>query len=856
MSDKLYEYMDWPEIEAVVYSEESEPRKILGPRVTEDGILIQSFLPNAVKANIIVTKTKETYEMVREDEAGYFAVLIPEKEIPKYKIEIEDEEGKKSSFYDPYAFPKQISVNEEQQFCAGISYEIYNKLGAHVMTINGIKGVYFAVWAPNAMRVSVVGDFNHWDGRAHQMNRLAVSGIFELFIPGVKPGALYKYEVKAKGSLVYLKADPYANEAELRPKNASIVADLKSYKWEDESWMKNRKDVNNEEKPILVYEMHLGSWRKPEDRLFYTYRELAPQVAEYVKEMGYTHVELMPVMEHPFDGSWGYQVTGYYAPTSRYGTSEDFMYFVDYLHKQGIGVILDWVPAHFPKDNFGLSNFDGTCLYEHADPRQGVHPHWGTLIFNYGRPQVSNFLIANAMFWADKYHVDGIRMDAVASMLYLDYGKNDGEWIPNIYGGNENLEAIEFLKHLNSMFKKKYPDALLIAEESTAWPKITGELNEEGLGFDYKWNMGWMNDFIDYMKKDPLFRGGAHDELTFSMVYAYSEKFMLCLSHDEVVHGKASLLMKMPGTMEEKFANLRAAYGFMTVHPGKKLLFMGQEFAQEREWSEERGLDWELLETPEHAQFQEYVKALWKFYREAPALYELDDDPDGFEWINHMESEKNMLTLIRKSKKKEETLVIVCNFSALKYEKYQMGVPYAGKYKEVFNSDGKQFGGTGAGNPRLKSSKKTEADERKNSLTITVAPLAIQIFAFKEAEEEKKTPKKTVRKALEKKIEKEREKELKQQEIKLPKEEVKSNPEKPEAKPEPKKLEVKPEPQKLEAKPEPEKLEAKSEPQKLEAKPEPKKLEVKPEPQKLEAKSEPKKLERKQKKRGRTGRKK
>ena len=474
MSDKLYEYMDWPEIEAVVYSEESEPRKILGPRVTEDGILIQSFLPNAVKANVIVTKTKETYEMVREDEAGYFAVLIPEKEIPKYKIEIEDEEGKKSSFYDPYAFPKQISVNEEQQFCAGISYEIYNKLGAHVMTINGIKGVYFAVWAPNAMRVSVVGDFNHWDGRAHQMNRLAVSGIFELFIPGVKPGALYKYEVKAKGSLVYLKADPYANEAELRPKNASIVADLKSYKWEDESWMKNRKDVNNEKKPILVYEMHLGSWRKPEDRLFYTYRELAPQVAEYVKEMGYTHVELMPVMEHPFDGSWGYQVTGYYAPTSRYGTSEDFMYFVDYLHKQGIGVILDWVPAHFPKDNFGLSNFDGTCLYEHADPRQGVHPHWGTLIFNYGRPQVSNFLIANAMFWADKYHVDGIRMDAVASMLYLDYGKNDGEWIPNIYGGNENLEAIEFLKHLNSMFKKKYPDALLIAEESTAWPKITG----------------------------------------------------------------------------------------------------------------------------------------------------------------------------------------------------------------------------------------------------------------------------------------------------------------------------------------------------------------------------------------------
>ena len=743
MSDKLYELMDWPEIEAVVYSEESEPRRILGPRVTEDGILIQCFVPGAVQARILLTKEKETYDMVMEDEAGFFAVLIPGNKIPKYKVEIQDGEGNKKQFYDPYAFTSKISLDEEQQFCAGICYDIYEKLGAHTMTINGVSGVYFAVWAPNAIRVSVVGDFNHWDGRAHQMNRLAVSGIFEIFIPGIKPGALYKYEIKAKGSLVYLKADPYGNQAELRPKTASIVADLNHYRWQDDQWLKDRKRVNDEKKPMLVYEMHLGSWIKPEEegKLFCNYRDIAPKLAEYLKDMGYTHVELMPVMEHPFDASWGYQVTGYYAPTSRYGTCEDFMYFMDYLHQQGIGVILDWVPAHFPKDTPGLPNFDGTCLYEHLDPRQGMHPHWGTLIYNYGRPQVRNFLISNALFWVEKFHADGIRMDAVASMLYLDYGKNDGEWVPNIYGGNENLEAIEFLKHLNSIFKKRHPDALLIAEESTAWPKITGSIEDDGLGFDMKWNMGWMNDFIDYMKKDPLFRGGAHDELTFSMVYAYSEKFLLSLSHDEVVHLKGSLLMKMPDDKEQKFANLRAAYGFMAVHPGKKLLFMGQEFAQEREWSEERSLDWELLEQPEHQQFKNYVKALWNFYKEQPALYEMDYDTEGFEWINHMESEKNMLTFIRKTKKKEELLVIVCNFSPLSYEKYQMGVPYPGKYKEIFNSDAAEFGGTGVRNARAKSSKRAEHDERKNSIVIDVAPLSVQIFSY--IKEEKKTTAKT-----------------------------------------------------------------------------------------------------------------
>lgn len=827
MSDKLYEMMDWPEIEAVVYSEESEPKKLLGPRVTPEGILIQCFLPDARQVKVVLTKGKEEYEMEQQDEAGYFAVLIPGDKIPKYKYEAVYDEGVAEKFYDPYAFDKQISVEEEQQFCAGICYNIYEKLGAHPMTIQGVSGVYFAVWAPNAMRVSVVGDFNHWDGRRHQMNRLSVSGIYELFIPGVKAGALYKYEIKAKGSLVYLKSDPYGNESELRPKTASVVTDLKGYQWNDGDWMKARKQLHDEKKPLAVYEMHLGSWRKPEEegKLFYNYREIAPLLADYIKEMGYTHVELMPIMEHPLDESWGYQVTGYYAPTSRYGSCEDFMYFMDYMHQQGIGVILDWVPAHFPKDTFGLSNFDGTCLYEHLDPRQGMHPHWGTLIYNYGRPQVKNFLISNALFWAEKYHADGIRMDAVASMLYLDYGKNDGEWVANIYGGNENLEAIEFLKHLNSIFKKKHPEVLLIAEESTAWPKITGDVEDDGLGFDYKWNMGWMNDFIDYMKKDPIYRSGAHDELTFSMIYAYSEKFLLSLSHDEVVHGKCSLLNKMPGEKEKKMANLRAALGYMIVHPGKKLLFMGQEFAQEREWSEQRELDWNLLEEKDHRQMQDYMKALLKLYKEQPALYEEDYDPAGFEWINVMETEKNMLTFIRKGKKKDSTLVVVCNFSALPYEKYQMGVPYPGKYKEIFNSDAKIYGGTGVGNPRVKVSKKEEWDERKNSIVINVAPLSVQIFSYtrneakktgKKAEKQEQTAVSKVRRTLEKKIEEERVKAEKDQEIVLPKETQKKL---ETSKKEPEKIETnKKEPKKLEtSKKEPEKLEtSKKGPEKLE----------------------------------------
>ena len=734
MEEKLYDYMDWAEIEAVVYSEENHPRDILGPRVTEDGVLIQAFFPGATRAAVHTIRDGKQTEMVCEDEAGFFAVLLPGKKIPSYTLIYWDGDGNQMEHYDPYAYPMQFTEQEQKQFENGICYSIYEKLGAHPVKIDGVSGVYFAVWAPNAIRVSVVGNFNNWDGRAYQMNLLE-SGIYELFIPGVRAGDIYKYEIKAKGGLTYLKSDPYANAAQLRPNNASVVVDLGKYAWQDENWMKKRGVTQGDKAPISVYEVHLGSWKKPDDgREFYNYREIAPMLAPYVKELGYTHVELMPVMEHPLDESWGYQVTGYYAPTARYGTPDDFRYFMDTMHQNDIGVILDWVPAHFPRDTFGLSAFDGTCLYEHFDPRQGSHPHWGTLIYNYGRPEVKNFLIANALFWAKEYHVDGIRMDAVASMLYLDYGKQDGEWVANIYGGNENLEAIEFLKHLNSIFKKEFPDALLIAEESTAWPKVTGDLDDEGLGFDYKWNMGWMNDFTEYMKYDPVYRGAHHDQLTFSMVYAYSEKFMLSLSHDEVVHLKGSMYTKMPGTPEQKMANLRLAYAYQMVHPGKKLLFMGQEFGQEKEWNEKQPLSWELLEDKEHLQLKNYMAALHAFYKANPALYQLDEKPEGFEWINGMEWEKNLLIFLRRTKKKEDTLLVVCNFSNVEYDDFRIGVPYPGKYKEMFNSDAEAYGGTGVGNPRVKMSKKTECDERKNSITVKLAPLSVQVFSYTKPE--------------------------------------------------------------------------------------------------------------------------
>ena len=757
MEKILYDLMDWAGIEELVYSEASDPGRLLGEHVIKEGLLIQAFLPNAAKVSVKIGE--ESFPMEMADENGFFAVLLEDRlELVPYHFLVTYEDGDSEEIVDPYSYQFYTAFTEEEvkKFGAGIYYDSYQKFGAHPTVEAGISGVHFAVWAPDAMRVSVVGDFNFWDGRRHQMKKRGPSGIYEIFIPGLKPGTIYKYEIKTKAGDPMLKADPYANFSELRPNTASVIWDMTDYQWNDGEWIEKRKAAKDrlKDSPMSIYEVHLGSWmQKPvaqdengddiNGSQFYNYREIAEKLAAYVKEMGYTHVELLPVMEHPLDESWGYQVTGYYAPTSRFGTPDDFKAFMDYMHKEGIGVILDWVPAHFPRDAHGLAAFDGTCLYEHKDPRQGSHPHWGTLIYNYGRPQVSNFLISNALYWAKEFHADGIRMDAVASMLYLDYGKNAGEWIANMYGGNENLEAVEFLKHLNSIFARDTEGAVLIAEESTAWPKVSGDENDGGLGFDFKWNMGWMNDFLDYMQCDPYFRHDHYGELTFSMLYAYSEKFVLVFSHDEVVHGKGSMAGKMPGdTQERKFANLRTAYGFMMGHPGKKLLFMGQDFGQMDEWNEKESLEWGLLKYDIHSQMKDYVKALNHLYRTQPALYKMDYEPEGFEWINCTYNDENIVIFERKTDKSEETLLFVCNFVPVEHEKFRLGVPFAGKYKEILNSDAKQFGGSGMVNPRVKMSKKEEWDARENSIVINLAPMSVAVFSCTPYEEEPVTGKK------------------------------------------------------------------------------------------------------------------
>ena len=616
-------------------------------------------------------------------------------------------------------------------FNEGKHYSIYEKMGAHPMTVDGVEGVLFAVWAPNADRVSVVGNFNNWDGRRHPMRKLDYSGIYELFIPGKLVGEIYKYEIKAKSGQVFMKSDPYAFSSEVRPANASRIVDI-SYKWKDAAWMEKRETKDTDAQPMAIYEMHLGSWKRPTDgREFYNYRDIASLLADYLLMMNYNYVELMPIMEHPYDPSWGYQVTGYYAPTSRYGSPADFMYFVDYLHSKGIGVILDWVPAHFPKDEHGLGRFDGTALYEHEDPKRGEHPHWGTYIYNYGRNEVRNFLVANALYWAEKYHIDGIRIDAVASMLYLDYGRGDGEWLPNIYGGNENLEAIDFIKELNSKMHELHKGVIMIAEESTAWPMMTHPVEAGGLGFDYKWNMGWMNDFLNYMKLDPLYRKYHHNDLTFSMVYAYSEKFILVLSHDEVVHEKGSMIAKMPGGYEDKFSNLRVAYGYMMTHPGKKLLFMGQEIAQFTEFNENAEVDWSLFEFDAHVFMQGYVKELNELYKTEPALYELDSSPEGFTWINCNSANTSLLSYVRKGKKESDTLLIICNFTPMEHKAYKLATPSGGRWQEIFSSDNNRYGGEGRNNKTVKQAKKAECDGQEHYISVTVPPLSISVFKKK-----------------------------------------------------------------------------------------------------------------------------
>ena len=624
---------------------------------------------------------------------------------------------------------EQLAITEVDAylFGQGTHYEIYNKMGAHVGVKDGKEGVYFAVWAPAAREVYVIGEFNNWNAYGYDMKKISDGGIYDLFIPGAKAGDMYKFLIISQSGEALYKADPYANQAQLRPETASIVADLSGYEWKDSEWVEKKKTENHLKAPLSIYECHLGSWKKKDDGTedgFYTYRELAPELAKYVTDMGYTHIELMGIAEYPYDGSWGYQVTGYYAPTARYGTPKDFMYFVDYMHEKGIGLILDWVPAHFPKDAHGLANFDGSCVYEYADPRKGEHPDWGTKVFDYSKNEVSNFLIANGMFWVDKFHIDGLRVDAVASMLYLDYGRTDGNWVPNKYGDNGNLEAISFLKHFNSMLKKRFPQAITIAEESTAWPMVSGDPdNGECLGFTFKWNMGWMHDFLEYMKLDPYFRKFNHSKMTFSLMYAYSENFILVLSHDEVVHLKCSMLGKMPGDREDKFKNLKLAYAYMCGHPGKKLLFMGQEFGQWNEWSEKRALDWYLLEDESHTELKDFTKKCLKLNKNYPCLYATDYSSEGFRWINANDKDNSVLSFMRISPDGKKNLLFVLNFTPVERDSFRIGVPFKTKYKLV-------LGDNEADQKKTLTAVKGDCDGYPQSLLIDLHKYGIAVYEF------------------------------------------------------------------------------------------------------------------------------
>lgn len=618
-----------------------------------------------------------------------------------------------------------LTDTDKYLFGKGTHYEIYEKLGAHITEADGRKGVYFAVWAPNAAGICVVGDFNNWCGDNYEMRRHDDSGIFELFTENAHEGSLYKYLIYTKDGRMLYKADPYATYSQRRPDNASIVYDINRYQWNDGQWLAEEEKVAPTKKPMAIYEVHLGSWKKKDDGTpegFLNYRESAVQLVDYMKYMGYTHIELMGIAEHPFDGSWGYQVTGYFAPTSRYGTPEDFMYFVDYLHQNGIGVILDWVPAHFPKDEHGLANFDGTPTYEYADSRKGEHPDWGTKIFDYGRTQVISFLISNALYWVEKFHVDGLRVDAVASMLYLDYGRNQGQWVPNKYGGNGNLEAMDFFRHLNSVMRSRNPRAITIAEESTAWPGITASEEEGGLGFTFKWNMGWMHDFLEYMKLDPYFRSNNHNKMTFAMTYAYSENFILVLSHDEVVHLKCSMINKMPGEYEDKFANLKVGYTFMMGHPGKKLLFMGQDFGQWAEWSEAKSLDWHLTNENMHRDLQKYVKSLLSIYNRYKACYELDQDPEGFEWMDPDDNTRSIYSFVRKTMDGRDSILYVCNFTPVARPDFRVGVPCPGRYTLLLNEkceEGTEY-----------IAEKIPTDRMEYSIPLPLAPYGTAIIKF------------------------------------------------------------------------------------------------------------------------------
>lgn len=652
-----------------------------------------------------------------------------EQPLPTYRIESVEANGRQRISHDPYAFSSMLTDYDLYLMGEGCHWRSYEKMGAHLRTVNGVRGVNFAVWAPNAGGVSIVGDFNAWDGRLHAMKKHIPTGIWELFIPELDVGTIYKYEVRGLEGLV-LKADPYAFSAELPPQTASVVTDLSAYTWNDKQWMNERIAFNNLEAPISVYEVHLGSWQRDENNpgQWLSYRDVAHRLAAYCREMHYTHVELMPINEHPFSGSWGYQPTGYFAATSRYGSPQDFMYFVDVMHQSGIGVLIDWVPAHFPKDGHGLRRFDGSCLYEHEDPKQGEHPDWGTLIFNYGRNEVRNFLVSNALFWLDKYHIDGLRVDAVASMLYLDYSRKEGEWIPNRYGGRENLEAIDFIRMFNERVHEQFPGVLTVAEESTAWGGVSKPTYLGGLGFSLKWNMGWMNDTLSYFHKDPIHRSFHHDELTFSLIYAFTENFCLPLSHDEVVHGKGSLLDKMPGDLWQRFANLRLLLAYMWTHPGKKLLFMGGDIGQWNEWNYEESLQWHLCQWESHRGLQRMVADLNKVYRSEKALHQVDFDWHGFEWVDCHNYRDSVLTYLRKGKKPEDFVVVACNFTPVPRMRYRAGVPQGGRYVEIFNSDSSYYSGSNIGNGQGVTGENIRWHDRDYSIEIDIPPLGLVIL--------------------------------------------------------------------------------------------------------------------------------
>lgn len=724
-------FWDERSLDAIKAFAHGNPHELLGMHYVkgEEALVIRVLCPRAKKMVIVNMQDRsQAYHIDGRAPSGFFEYIIHNRRDKfLYEVHWEDEHNNWHSYIDPYQFESTITSEDLYLFGMGSDYELYHKMGAHLMTVDGIEGVRFLVWAPRAVRVSVIGDFNNWDGRMDMMRCISTHGVWEIFIPGLKEGTVYKYEVFTKHGANLDKTDPYGNYYEKRPSNASIVFNDNDYQWKDGTWIKERATKNPKKEPISIYEMHLGSWRQHPDGTHYTYREIAPELASYAKDMGYTHIELMGIMEHPFDGSWGYQVTGYFAPTSRFGTPDDFKFLVDTLHQNGIGMILDWVPAHFPKDAFALERFDGEPLYEHSDPKQANHPHWGTLIFDYGKPQVSLFLINSALSWFEKYHVDALRVDAVASMLYLDYGRGD-DYVRNRYGGKENLEAIEFMKHLNSIVKKRVPGVMTMAEESTSFEKVSYPAEEGGLGFDFKWNMGWMNDYLSYIETPSLFREWEHGKITFSLMYAFSENFIQVFSHDEVVHGKRCMLYKMPGDMKEKYATLKATYGYMYAHPGKKMLFMGNDMGVVTEWNENVELDWGLLNDPNHKGIHDFVRALNKMYKHEPALWETNEGYGNFEWMDCGNGRDRTVIFTRRAQDPMDELLVAVNFSGSDYKNYRIPVPTIGTFKEILNSEDKQFNGSGMVNHDEIKSELEPWHGRDMSMVIDLPACSIVIF--------------------------------------------------------------------------------------------------------------------------------